>query len=178
MRAGRSVGSPSFRWAGIEDGARRRLDRASIGWHWSGLASSAQWLARWLPPRTRSLAPMDRRMGSGAGGPTYKGAFDYPFADWRGRTGAGAIPSRQIRSPNHLAIVGVPSFIPPRPLPSVHGRERLSPLGGHHLAVRTPCPAPAGRSDHPEYRPECRAHGRDCGQRQLVDPRSSPFCLY
>jgi hypothetical protein len=83
--------------------------RASMGWQSSGLASGAQRWGRWLASDARSLAPMERRMGSawgpngppggsGPGAPTYwvwgpsGGAFDYPFADWRGPTGGWGNP--------------------------------------------------------------------------------------
>ena len=49
-----------------------------------------------------------------------------------------------------LRVVASGSFIPPRQLPLLQdqGRERLPPLSGHHLAVRTRGPARAGRSGH------------------------------
>src|SRR5271165_7207533 len=65
------------------------------------------------------------------------------------------------------------SFIPPRQLPLLQGRERLPPLSGHHLAVRTRGPARAGRSGHLECRPGCRARARDYAQRRLVGLGSS-----
>jgi len=73
-------------------------------------------VGRWLAPstRSRSCAPMERRIGfpamgaerssrrmgpyPGPGVPTYwvwgpsGGAFDYPFADWRGPTGGWGNP--------------------------------------------------------------------------------------
>jgi hypothetical protein len=166
-------------------GGVRRLEGVGIGWHWFGLASSAQWLAlagqgsahlrRW----TGGWAPRPGSLPTGVWGTS--GAFDYPCADWRAYQGLGQSVAGKIRSPNDSPDSGGAKscqLIPARPLPLLQRREHLPPLGGYHLAVRTLCPAPAGRSGHPECRPECQAHGRDCGQRQLVGPGSSLLYLY
>ena len=65
-----------------------------------------------------------------------------------------------------------------RRVPVLDRSEHLPLLGRYRLAVRTRGPAPAGKSGHREGRPECRAHGRDCGQRHAAGLVSSLFCLY
>jgi hypothetical protein len=68
-RSNRPYSGPGWT-VGIEDGASRRWSYArccaSVGWQSFGRASGVQRLGWWLAPSTRSLAPMERRMGSPA----------------------------------------------------------------------------------------------------------------
>ena len=110
------LGSRLVRWD--QDGARRCGSGArhcvSMGWQWSELASGVYWVAQWMAPGTPSLAAVNggwvsrHLVPNGSPGgwvccpgpwvPTYwvlgpsGGAFDYPFADWRGPTGGWGNP--------------------------------------------------------------------------------------
>jgi hypothetical protein len=127
-RSNRPYSGPGWT-VGIEDGASRRWSYArccaSVGWQSFGRASGVQRLGWWLAPSTRSLAPMERRMGSPgigcrmvflADGVSIRGRGSPPTGSGvpaagpliihsqtgAARLGAGVIRSRQIRSPNYL----------------------------------------------------------------------------
>jgi hypothetical protein len=80
-------------WDGDRRGWHRALNGRSGGWYQvPGL--SLQWNGGWVPGRRGPNGPG----GWGPGVPTYwvwgpsGGAFDYPFADWRGPTGGWGNP--------------------------------------------------------------------------------------
>jgi hypothetical protein len=68
------------------------------GWH-QGTGHLRQWNGGWVPQHWEPNGPLGGRgLYPGPGVPTYwvwgpsGGAFDYPFADWRGPTGGWGNP--------------------------------------------------------------------------------------